>query len=111
MGPKTNSTPSPSCTANNQDNILEEIKQLMATLSTRIEKRINSVEEQTKNQRDKLVNLVNNVEVKAKVISLGKSNASKIQANSSKIESNDFEIDQLKNKTASLNEALNEIRV
>ena len=42
MGPtrdsKTNSTPSPSCNANNQDNILEEIKQLIATTSARIEK-------------------------------------------------------------------------
>ena len=46
-----------------------------------------------------------------KVISLGKSDISKIQANFSKIESNDFEIDQLKNKVASLNETLNEIRV
>ena len=116
MGPKreskTNSTPSPSRTANNQGNILEEIKQLIATSSTRIEKRIDSVEEQIKNQRDELINLVNNIEVKAnKAISLGESNASKIQANSSKIESNDFEIDQLKNKLASLNEALNKIRV
>ena len=47
----------------------------------------------------------------SKAISLGKSNTSKIQANFSKIESNDFEIDQLKNKVASLNETLNEIRV
>ena len=46
-----------------------------------------------------------------KAISLGESNTSKIQANSSKIESNDLEIDQLKNKVASQNEALNEIRV
>ena len=42
MGPKrdskSNSTPSPSCTANSQDNILEEIKQLIATASARIEK-------------------------------------------------------------------------
>ena len=68
--------------------------------------------EQVKNQRDELMNLINNIEVKAnKAISLGESNASKIQANSSKIESNDFEIDQLKNKVVSLNEALNEIRV
>ena len=103
MGPKrdskTNSTPSPSRTANNQDNILEEIKQLMATSSTRTEKRIDSIDEQIKNKRDELINLVNNIEVKAnKAISLGESNASKILANSSKIESNDFEIDQLKNK-------------
>ena len=116
MGPKrdskTNSTPSPSCTANNQDNILEEIKQLMATSSTRIEKRIGSVEEQTKNQRDELISLVNIIEVKAnKAINLGESNASKIQANSSNIEGNDFEIDQLKNKVASLNKELNEFRV
>ena len=44
MGPKrdsrTNSTPSPSRSANNQDNILEEIKQLIVTTSARIEKRI-----------------------------------------------------------------------
>ena len=46
-----------------------------------------------------------------KAISLGESNASKIQAYSSKIEGNDFEIDQLKNKIASLNEELNEFRV
>ena len=48
MGPnrysKTNSTPSPSYTANNQDNILEEIKQLIATISARIEKGIDSVQ-------------------------------------------------------------------
>ena len=116
MGPKrdskTNSTPSPSRTANNQDNILEEIKQLMATSSTRIEKRIDSIDEQIKNQRDELINLVNNVEVKAKkAISLGESNVSKILTNSSKIESNDFEIDQIKNNVASLKEALNEVRV
>ena len=53
MGPKgdskTNSTSSPCRTANNQDNILEEIKQLIATTSARIEKRINSVEGQIKN--------------------------------------------------------------
>ena len=85
---------------------------MIATSSTRIEKQINSVVEQVKNQRDELMNLINNIEVKAnKAISLGESNASKIQANSSKIESNDFGIDQLKNKVASLNEALNEIRV
>ena len=52
MGPKrdskTNSTPSPSRTPNNQDNIVDEIKQLIATSSTRIEKRIDSVEEQKK---------------------------------------------------------------
>ena len=103
MGPKrdskTNSMPSPSRTANNQDNILEEIKQLIATSSTRIEKRIDSVEEQIKNQRDEFINLVNIIEVKAnKAISLGESRAPKIQANSIKIEGNDFEIDQLKNK-------------
>ena len=46
-----------------------------------------------------------------KAISLGESNASKIQANFSKIESSDFEIDQLKNKVTSLDEALNKIRV
>ena len=85
---------------------------MIATSSTTIEKQINSVVEQVKNQRDELMNLINNIEVKAnKAISLGESNASKIQANSSKIESNDFGIDQLKNKVASLNEALNEIRV
>ena len=42
MGPKrdskTKSTPSPSCTANNQDNIFKEIKQLIATTSARIKK-------------------------------------------------------------------------
>ena len=111
MGPKsdskTNSTPSPSYTANNQDNILEEIKQLIATISARIEKRIDSVKEQIKNHRDELIN----IEVKAnKAISLGESNASKIQTNSSKIECNEFEIDQLKNKVASINEELNEFR-
>ena len=46
---KTNSTPSPCRTANNQDNILEEIKQLIAITSARIEKRINSIEGQIKN--------------------------------------------------------------
>ena len=116
MGPKrdskTNSTPSPCRTANNQDNILEEIKQLITTTSATIEKRIDSIEEQIKNQRDELINLVNIIEVKAnKAISLGELNASMIQANSSKIEPNDFEIDQLKNKMASLNEELNEFRV
>ena len=45
---KTNSTSSPSRTANNEDNILEEIKQLIATTSARIEKRTNSVEEEIK---------------------------------------------------------------
>ena len=116
MGPKrdskTNSTPSLFHTTNNQDNILEEIKHLIETSSTRIEKQIDSVDEQIKNQRDELINLVNNIEVKAnKAISLGDSNASKIQGNSNKIGGNDFEIDQLKNKVAFLNEALNEIRV
>ena len=53
MGPKrdskTNSTPFPSRAPNNQDNIVvEEIKQLIATSSTRTEKRIDSVEEQKK---------------------------------------------------------------
>ena len=116
MGPKrdskTNSTPSSCRTANNQDNILEEMKQLITTTSATIEKRIDSIEEQIKNQRDELINLVNIIEVKAnKTISLGESNTSMIQANSSKIEPNDFEIDQLKNKMASLNEELNEFRV
>ena len=46
-----------------------------------------------------------------KAISLGKWNISKIQAISSKIEGYDFEIDQLKNKAASLNEELNEFKV
>ena len=46
-----------------------------------------------------------------KAINLGESNASKIQANSSNIEGNDFEIDQLKDKVASLNKELNELRV
>ena len=49
MGPKrdskTSSTPFDSRTANKQDNILEKIKQLVATTSTRIEKRIDSVKE------------------------------------------------------------------
>ena len=45
---KTNSTSSPSRTTNNEDNILEEIKQLIATTSARIEKRTNSVEEEIK---------------------------------------------------------------
>ena len=45
---KTNSTSSASRTANNEDNILEEIKQLIATTSARIEKRTNSVEEEIK---------------------------------------------------------------
>ena len=85
---------------------------MLATTSARIEKRIDSVEEKTKNRRDELINLINIIEVKAnKAISLGESNASKIQAYSSKIEGNDFEIDQLKNKIASLNEELNEFRV
>ena len=74
---KTNSTPFYCRTANNQDNLLEEIKQLIATKSDRIEKRIDSVEEQIKNERDELINLVNITEVKAnKAISLGESNAS-----------------------------------
>ena len=116
MGPKrdsrTNSTPSPSRSANNQDNILEEIKQLIVTTSARIEKRIDWVEEQIKSQWDELINLANNIEVKAnKAISLGESNVSKIQTKSSKVEGNEFEIDQLKNKVASLNEELNEFRV
>ena len=116
MGPKrdsrTNSTPSPSRSANNQDNILEEIKQLIVTTSARIEKRIDWVEEQIKSQWDELINFANNIEVKAnKAISLGESNVSKIQTNSSKVEGNEFEIDQLKNKVASLNEELNEFRV
>ena len=116
MGPKrdskTNPTRPPCCIANNQDNILEEMKQLIGTTCARIEQRIGSVEEQTKNQRDELISLVNIIEVKAnKAINLGESNASKIQANSSNIEGNDFEIDQLKNKVASLNKELNEFRV
>ena len=49
---KTNPTPSPCRIANNQDNILQEIKQLIGTTCTRIEQRIGSVEEQIKNQRD-----------------------------------------------------------
>ena len=69
MGPnrdsKTNCTPSPSYTANNQDNILEEIKQLIATISARIEKGIDSVQEQIKSQQDYRINLVNNIEVEA----------------------------------------------
>ena len=64
MGPKRdskiNSTSFPSRTANNQDNILEEIKQLIATTSARFEKRIDSVEDRIKSQRDE----VNNIEVK-----------------------------------------------
>ena len=88
------------------------MKHLIETSSTRIEKQINSVKEQIKNQQDELIKLVNNIEVKAnKAISLGDSNTSKIQGNSSKIGGNDFEIDQLKDKVASLNEVLNEIRV
>ena len=62
---KTNSTPSPFYTANNQDNILEEIKQLIATISARIEKGIDSVQEQIKSQQDYRINLVNNIEVEA----------------------------------------------
>ena len=88
------------------------MKHLIKKPSTRIEKQIDSVDKQIKNQRDELINLVNNIEVKAnKAISLGDSNTSKIQGNSNKIGGNDFEIDQLKNKVAFLNEALNEIRV
>ena len=87
------------------------MKHLIKKPSTRIEKQIDSVDKQIKNERDELINLVNNIEVKAnKAISLGDSNASKIQGNSNKIGGNDFEIDQLKNKVAFLNEALNEIR-
>ena len=60
MGPKrdskTNCTPFPSRNANSQDTIFEEIKQLTATTSARIEKRIDSVEEQMKTQRDELIN-------------------------------------------------------
>ena len=85
---------------------------MIKTSSTRIEKQIDSVDEQIKNQQDELINLVSNIEVKAnKAISLGDSNASKIQGNSNKIEGNDFEIDQLNNKVVFLNEPLNEIRV
>ena len=116
MGPKrdlkTNSIPSPSRTANDEDSILEEIKQLIATTSAIMEKRINSVKEQIKSQWDELINLVKNIEVKVnKAISLGESNASKIQTNSSKIEVNEFEIDQVKNQVASLNEELHECKV
>ena len=69
MGPKRDSkvtsTPSHFCIVINQDNILGEIKHLIATTSARIEKRIDSVEEQIKSQRDELINLVNNIDVKA----------------------------------------------
>ena len=49
---KTNPTPFPFRIANNQDNILEEMKQLIGTTCARIEQLIGSVEEQIKNQRD-----------------------------------------------------------
>ena len=69
MGPKRDSkaisTPSLFCIVNNQDDILEEIKHLIATTSARIEKRIDSIEKQIKSQRDELINLVINIDVKA----------------------------------------------
>ena len=73
--------------------------------SANIEKRLDSLELQIKNQREELIDLVRKVEITAtKAISIGESNLSKIGNNTDKTENNDFQIDQLKNQIFALSD-------
>ena len=100
---KTNPPPSSSNTNKDQGCTFLEIKKLIESTFASIEKRLDWVELQIKNQREELIDLVRKVEITAtKAISIGKSNLSKIENNTNKIENNDFQIDQLKNQVSAL---------
>ena len=99
---KTNPPPSPSHTNKDQGCSFLEILKLIKSTSASIEKRLDSVELQIKNQCEELIDLVTKVDIKA--ISIGKSNLSKIENNTDKTENNDFQIDQLKNQISALSE-------
>ena len=109
MGPKKDSKTIPppfsSNTNKNQERSFVEIKKLIESTSASIEKRLDSVELQIKNQSEDLIDLIRKVEITAtKAINIAESNLSKIKNNTDKIENNDFPIDQLKNQISALSE-------
>ena len=99
---KTIPPPSPSNANKDQGCSFLETLKLIKSTSASIEKRLDSVELQIKNQHEELINLVTKVDIKA--INIGKSNLSKIENNTDKTENNDFQIDQLKNQISALSE-------
>ena len=102
---KSNTPPSPSNTNKELERSFAEIKKLIESTSASIEKRLNSVELQIKNQRQELIYLVRKVEITAtKAKSIGESNLSKIKNDPDKIEKNDFQINQLKNQISAFSE-------
>ena len=116
MGPKkdskTNPPPSPSNTNKDQECSFLEIKKLIESTSASIEKRLDSLELQIKNQREELIDLVRKVEIAAtKAISIGESSLSKIENNTNKIENNDFQIDHLKNQVSALSEKVSVMKL
>ena len=109
MGPKKDSKTIPppfsSNTNKNQECSFVEIKKLIESTSVSIEKRLDSVELQIKNQSEELIDLIRKVEITAtKAINIAESNLSKIKNNTDKIENNDLPIDQLKNQISALSE-------
>ena len=116
MGPKkdskTNPPSSPSNTNNDQKCSFLEIKKRIVSTSTNIEKRLDSVELQIKNQRKELIDLVRKVEITAtKAISIGESNLAKRENSTKKIENNDFQIDQFKNQISALSEEVSVMKL
>ena len=102
---KTNPPPSPSNTNKDQECSFLENTKLIGSSSANIEKRLDSLELQIKNQREELIDLVKKVEITAtKAISIGEFNLSKIGNNTDKTENNDFQIDQLKNQIFALSD-------
>ena len=79
---KANPLPSPSNTNKDQEYNFLETKKPVESTSASIEKRLDSVELQIKNQCEELNDLVRKVEITtAKAISIGESNLSKIEKN------------------------------
>ena len=86
MGPKidskANPPPSPSNTNKDQECSFLEVKKLIESTSPSIEKGLDSLELQIKNQHEELIGLVRIVEITAIIaISIGKSNLSKTENN------------------------------
>ena len=103
---QANSAHSSTTTNKDQDSGLAEIKSFFGATSTSMEKKLDSVDLQIKNQREEFIDLVRKVE-----ITDNKDVRIKIYVNTVKIENNDFQIEQLKREISALSEEIKVIKL
>ena len=88
----------PTHTKTEENDQLEAIKKLIESKFSKIEERINSVEQQIKSQKVEFVSLISKTEKSTK--------AAKLNDNLDCIDSNSFEVNQLKDRVSHLDEEI-----